>query len=82
MATVSVKQEIEIDMGLYSLVDAGGTCIADYASFRLDDDNDILIETENHYFIDEEEFALLEKAKELSQDDWDIISTQRLLTSE
>ena len=80
MATVSVKQEIE--MGLYRLTDAKGDCIAGGASLEIDSDNDIIIETSSHYFIDEEEFALLEKAKELSQDDWDIIATQQLLTSE
>ena len=82
MHTVQVNTEVEIAMGLYRLTDAKGDCIADGASLEIDSDNDIIIETENHYFIDKEEFALLEKAKELSQDDWDIIATQQLLTSE
>lgn len=82
MATATATELVEIKIALYRLEDGSGKCIASEVDFDLDSDNDVVIHADNHYFIEQDEYELLEKAKELTQDDWDIIATQQLLTSE
>ena len=72
---------VEADISLYALTDAKGDCIAteDNTKFEIDSDNDVLIDCPDYYFVDKEDWELLEKARELTQDDWDCIALNELL---
>lgn len=77
MAEVSIN----VNIGLYEVSDAKGRCIAraEGTNFELDGDNDIIIVCNDHYFIENEDWELLQKAKELTQDDWDCIALNEIL---
>lgn len=72
---------VEADISLYTLTDAKGDCIAadNTTEFKIDSDNDVLIDCPDYYFVDKEDWELLEKARELTQDDWDCIALNELL---
>ncbi|APC46090.1 hypothetical protein HYP06_gp104 [Vibrio phage vB_VspP_pVa5] len=72
---------VEADINLYTLSDANGDCIAneDNVTFEIDSDNDVIIHCLDHYFIDKADWELLEKARDLTQDDWDCIALNELL---
>ncbi|AUR82558.1 hypothetical protein NVP1152O_076 [Vibrio phage 1.152.O._10N.222.46.E1] len=78
------KLTVEVDTSLFTLSDKTGLCIAndEGVEFELDTDNDILITCKNHYFIEKEDFDLLERARGLSEDEWDCIKLNQLLEDE
>lgn len=75
------KITVEADISLYTLTDAKGDCIAaeQDVKFEIDSDNDVIIDCPDYYFIDKEDWELLEKARELTQDDWDCIALNDIL---
>ncbi len=67
---------VEVDVSVYSVTDGAG---ADCGyTFEVDDDCDVHVTLEG-ICIDADEFELLEKARSLTDDDWDLIETSNLI---
>jgi len=71
---ITVTQEVDINV--YSVEDPDGNSAT--FSFKVDIDDDIIINIEE-YLVDSDEYALLQRAKELTQEDWDIVATSNLI---
>lgn len=74
MATIRV--DVDIDINVYSVSDDSGA-EPEY-SFDVDGDGDVTVEIKG-VVIDADEFDLLERAKQLTDDDWDLIATSTLI---
>ncbi|AGH57032.1 hypothetical protein VPMG_00007 [Vibrio phage VBP32] len=74
----TVKIEVEVDINVYGVTDGSGADVE--FSFEVDNDGDVSVEIEG-VVIDADEFELLEKAKSLTDDDWDLIATSNLIES-
>lgn len=77
--TITVEQTVEtsIDVSLYAIEDSQCNDV-DWSRFEIDSDNDIII-TIKGVVITEEQKRLLDRAEELTQDDWYLIATQHLI---
>lgn len=74
---VAVSVPVDLDINLYSISDSLGDDVS--CEFNVDEDLDVTIDI-NGYVISEEDYELLERAKQLTDDDWDILATQDLIT--
>lgn len=68
--------EVEIEVGVYSVDDSGGNSVSFCAT--LDTDNDFIVTVEG-FVIDSDDHELLERARALTEDDWDLIATSQLI---
>lgn len=68
---------IKTDVSLWSCTDLDDKDVP-VESFVLDSDNDVLIQIDG-FVIDTAEKELLEKAQELTSEDWDLIATSQLI---
>lgn len=74
----TVKIEVEVDINVYGVTDESGADIT--FTYEVDSDGDVSVDIEG-VVIDADEFELLEKAKSLTDDDWDLIATSNLIES-